>query len=62
MALPNCTPPAVNQFPRDLFTQEQRKNGALVIHVLVAAYMFLGLSVVCDDYFIPSLESISEGK
>lgn len=60
MALPNCTPPAVNQFPRDLFTQEQRKNGALVIHVLVAAYMFLGLSVVCDDYFIPSLESISE--
>lgn len=28
--------------------------------VLQAIYMFYALAIVCDDYFVPSLEKISE--
>ena len=60
--MPNCTPRAVEQFPRDIFTTEQRKNGAIALHIFVAVYMFLGFALLCDDYFVPSLEVISEGE
>ncbi|XP_064601846.1 probable sodium/potassium/calcium exchanger CG1090 isoform X2 [Liolophura sinensis] len=58
--LPNCTPPAIEQFPRDLFSPEQRRSGFLVTHILIAAYMFLALAIACDDYFVPSLEAICD--
>lgn len=56
----NCTPRAVEQFPGDLMTGEQRKQGLIIIHVLLAIYMFMGLALVCDRYFIPSLEILCE--
>ncbi|CAG0915748.1 unnamed protein product [Notodromas monacha] len=55
----NCTRPAVEQFPNTVMTPEQRANGGIIVHVLVVAYTFAALSIVCDDYFVPSLESIS---
>jgi hypothetical protein len=58
----NCTPPGIDDFPPDLFTQEERRQGYVVIHFLVSLYIFVGLAVVCDDYFVPSMERISEGK
>ncbi|XP_077988461.1 sodium/potassium/calcium exchanger 5-like [Glandiceps talaboti] len=58
--LPNCSPPAIDQFPHGAFTREQRQHGGIILHLLVALYMFTGLAVVCDDYFVSSLESISE--
>ena len=58
----NCTPPAIENFPRDFFTPEQRSRGAVCVHILIALYMFLGLAIACDEYFVPSLESISEGE
>lgn len=61
-ALPNCTPRAIQQFPHDIFTKGQRKEGAIALHVLTTIYMFLGFALLCDDYFVPSLEVISEGK
>ncbi|TNM84959.1 hypothetical protein fugu_009137 [Takifugu bimaculatus] len=51
---------AIHEFPEDIFTKEQRKNGAVVLHTLCAIYMFYALAIVCDDYFVPSLEKISE--
>ncbi|KAG9281674.1 sodium/potassium/calcium exchanger 3 [Astyanax mexicanus] len=51
---------AINEFPQDIFTKEQRKRGAVLLHVLCAIYMFYALAIVCDDYFVPSLEKISE--
>jgi sodium/potassium/calcium exchanger 4 len=39
-----------------------RKHGGVIIHVLLATYMFTGLALVCDDYFVPALDRISEGK
>lgn len=60
LARPNCSPSAIEQFPKDVFSMSQRKQGALAVHVLVALYMFLALAIVCDDYFVPSLEKICE--
>ncbi|CAL8365189.1 unnamed protein product [Lota lota] len=51
---------AIHEFPEDVFTKEQRKRGAVLLHVLCAIYMFYALAIVCDDYFVPSLEKISE--
>lgn len=58
----NCTPPAIEQFPKPLMPQKWRKNGGLIVHVVVALFTFLGLAIVCDDYFVSSLDRICEGK
>ncbi|XP_003963952.2 sodium/potassium/calcium exchanger 3 [Takifugu rubripes] len=56
----NCTEPAIHEFPKDYFTNEERIEGAVGLHVLCAVYMFYALALVCDDYFVPSLEKICE--
>uniref|UniRef100_A0A6I8N328 Solute carrier family 24 member 3 n=1 Tax=Ornithorhynchus anatinus TaxID=9258 RepID=A0A6I8N328_ORNAN len=53
-------PPALHEFPRDIFTNEDRRRGAVILHVLCAMYMFYALAIVCDDFFVPSLEKICE--
>lgn len=58
-----AAPPATNktaQFPEDLFTLEQRKKGAVLFHVLGLVYMFVALAIVCDEFFVPSLDVITE--
>lgn len=56
----NCTPPAIEQFPRPLMGREARSSGGIILHILIAAYMFLAIAIVCDDYFVPSLEMICD--
>ncbi|CAG7784715.1 unnamed protein product [Allacma fusca] len=56
----NCTNPAILEFPPDLFTQDERQGGAIVIHFLASMYIFYAIALVCDDYFVPSIESICE--
>ncbi|KAG7463051.1 hypothetical protein MATL_G00191250 [Megalops atlanticus] len=56
----NCTEPARKEFPTDVFTDEELADGAVALHVLCAVYMFYALALVCDDYFVPSLEKICE--
>ncbi|XP_049339847.1 sodium/potassium/calcium exchanger 3 isoform X1 [Astyanax mexicanus] len=51
---------AINEFPEDVFTKEQRRHGAVLLHVFCAVYMFYALAIVCDVYFVPSLEKICE--
>ncbi len=58
----NCTPPAIEEFPRPLIPQYVRARGGLIFHLAIAVYMFLGLSIVCDDYFVPALERMVECK
>uniref|UniRef100_A0A9J7YEW0 Solute carrier family 24 member 3 n=2 Tax=Cyprinus carpio TaxID=7962 RepID=A0A9J7YEW0_CYPCA len=50
----------VHEFPDDIFTNQERMEGAVALHVLCAMYMFYALALVCDDYFVPSLEKICE--
>lgn len=47
-------------FPTDLFTMEQRRQGAVVLHILGVVYMFVALAIVCDEFFVPSLDVIIE--
>ncbi|EEB17198.1 sodium/potassium/calcium exchanger 5 precursor, putative [Pediculus humanus corporis] len=56
----NCTPPAIEQFPKPLMGPTARKNGGIIIHILVAIYAFIALAIVCDDYFVSSLDRICE--
>uniref|UniRef100_A0A673L4D4 Sodium/potassium/calcium exchanger 3-like n=1 Tax=Sinocyclocheilus rhinocerous TaxID=307959 RepID=A0A673L4D4_9TELE len=52
--------PAIHEFPEDIFTKGQRRHGAILLHVFCAVYMFYALAIVCDVYFVPSLEKICE--
>ncbi|XP_063705385.1 probable sodium/potassium/calcium exchanger CG1090 isoform X1 [Culicoides brevitarsis] len=56
----NCTPPSIEQFPKPLMPLSWRRHGGLIIHVLVAVFTFLGLAIVCDDYFVSSLDRLCE--
>ena len=47
-------------YPPDAFTEEQRKHGAVVLHVLGMIYMFIALAIVCDEFFVPALGVIIE--
>ncbi|KAM9339147.1 sodium/potassium/calcium exchanger 4 [Symphorus nematophorus] len=56
----NCSEPAIHEFPDDLFTSQERKSGAVLLHILAALYMFLALAITCDEYFVTALEKICE--
>ena len=56
----NCVKPSIDDFPNDYMTQDQRqKQRGVVIHFLLAISMFGALASICDDYFVPSLEQIT---
>lgn len=52
--------PSIEDFPGDFFTQEQRRQGGVVLHFIIVFYLCGFLGYICDDYFVPSLEIISE--
>ncbi|KYM88632.1 Sodium/potassium/calcium exchanger 5 [Atta colombica] len=56
----NCTSPAIKEFPPDGLTRQQRQAGFIIIHFVIAIYLFLLLAIVCDDYFVPSIKKICE--
>jgi len=45
-------------YPKDIFTECQMKDGAIVFHVLGMLYMFTALALICDEFFVPALEVI----
>ncbi|KAJ8373020.1 hypothetical protein AAFF_G00272110 [Aldrovandia affinis] len=47
-------------YPTDLFTLEERRQGAVVLHMLGMLYMFISLAIVCDEFFVPALTVITE--
>ena len=48
-----------DEYPDDIFSLEQKQQGAVILHVLGLSYMFLALATVSDEFFIPSLEVIT---
>jgi K+-dependent Na+/Ca+ exchanger-like protein len=58
--LKNCTEPAILEFPKDFLSEEVRNNGGIIIHVILATYLIFGLGAICDDFFVPVLEIISD--
>ncbi|XP_066273889.1 sodium/potassium/calcium exchanger 2-like [Branchiostoma lanceolatum] len=47
-------------YPPDVFDLAARRNGAVVLHILGMMYMFAGMAVVCDEFFVPALTVIVE--
>ncbi|XP_017060910.1 sodium/potassium/calcium exchanger Nckx30C isoform X2 [Drosophila ficusphila] len=56
----NSTSTKTPLFPKDLFTKEQLENGAVILHIIGVIYMFVALAIVCDEFFVPSLDVIIE--
>ncbi|XP_065735124.1 sodium/potassium/calcium exchanger 2 isoform X2 [Phocoena phocoena] len=56
----NSTVHAQGDYPRDIFSLEQRRKGAIILHVVGMIYMFIALAIVCDEFFVPSLTVITE--
>ncbi|XP_047380935.1 sodium/potassium/calcium exchanger 2 isoform X2 [Sciurus carolinensis] len=56
----NSTEEAQGDYPRDIFSLEERRRGAIILHIIGMIYMFVALAIVCDEFFVPSLTVITE--
>uniref|UniRef100_A0A8C2VAU9 Solute carrier family 24 member 2 n=2 Tax=Chinchilla lanigera TaxID=34839 RepID=A0A8C2VAU9_CHILA len=56
----NSTDHAQGDYPKDIFSLEERRRGAIILHVIGMIYMFIALAIVCDEFFVPSLTVITE--
>ncbi|XP_054992366.1 sodium/potassium/calcium exchanger 2 isoform X2 [Sorex araneus] len=56
----NSTAHEQGDYPRDIFSLEERRKGAIILHVIGMIYMFIALAIVCDEFFVPSLTVITE--
>ncbi|XP_054656638.1 sodium/potassium/calcium exchanger 2-like isoform X5 [Dunckerocampus dactyliophorus] len=48
------------EYPPDLFSLEERRQGAVILHMFGMIYMFIALAIVCDEFFVPALTVITE--
>ncbi|XP_012383214.3 sodium/potassium/calcium exchanger 5 [Dasypus novemcinctus] len=55
-----CVISPSSEFPEGFFTKQERTAGGIIIYFLIILYMFMAISIVCNEYFLPSLEIISE--
>lgn len=56
---PHQTPHRKGDYPEDLFSLEQRRQGWVFLHIVGMIYMFVALAIVCDEFFVPGLEVIT---
>jgi hypothetical protein len=54
-----CESASIDEFPPLFFTNEQRRRGGVLVHILLILYSFAAIEIVCDDYFASALEKIS---
>ncbi|KAM6306714.1 sodium/potassium/calcium exchanger 1 [Podargus strigoides] len=59
---PDRKPPheSKGEYPEDLFSVEERRQGWVVLHIFGMIYVFVALAIVCDEYFVPALGVITE--
>lgn len=48
------------EYPPDLFSVEQRRQGWVLLHIFGMMYVFVALAIVCDEYFVPALGVITD--
>lgn len=53
---------SIDEFPGDFFTPEQRLHGAIICHLIIGFYCFVLIAFICNDYFLPSVFCICQGK
>ncbi|XP_061565561.1 sodium/potassium/calcium exchanger 2-like isoform X5 [Cololabis saira] len=47
-------------YPPDIFSLDERRQGAVILHMFGMIYMFIALAIVCDEFFVPALTVITE--
>ncbi|XP_058283182.1 sodium/potassium/calcium exchanger 1 [Hylobates moloch] len=63
---PSVLPPSLpdlhpkGEYPPDLFSVEERRQGWVVLHIFGMMYVFVALAIVCDEYFVPALGVITD--
>jgi len=45
-------------FPPDYFSLDEMRHGAVILYIIGLIYMFVALAIVCDEFFVPSLDVI----
>ena len=55
-----CFQPTLENFPKDLFTEAERKRGAIVVHWIVAIYIFGILSLLIQAYIISAIKTMAD--
>ncbi|XP_062404725.1 sodium/potassium/calcium exchanger 1-like [Sardina pilchardus] len=60
LAPPGDAPHMKGEYPKDLFSVEDRRRGWVVLHILGMSYMFVALAIVCDEFFVPALGVITD--
>lgn len=52
----------IDEFPslQSIMSLKDVKKGGFLLNLLFSLYMFAALAIVCDDYFVPALERLSE--
>jgi len=53
-------PEVAGAYPPNIFTYDQKLNGAIIFHIVIIVYMFIGIAIVCDEFFEPALAEICE--
>lgn len=53
-----CSKPSMDDFPGDFMSQEMRVHGGAIVHLFLVIYMFIGLTILCEHYFVPSVEKM----
>ncbi|XP_038317029.1 sodium/potassium/calcium exchanger 1 isoform X3 [Canis lupus familiaris] len=48
------------EYPPDLFSIEERRQGWVVLHIFGMMYVFVALAIVCDEFFVPALGVITD--
>ncbi|XP_023414122.2 sodium/potassium/calcium exchanger 1 [Loxodonta africana] len=48
------------EYPPDLFSVQERRQGWVVLHIFGMTYVFVALAIVCDEYFVPALGVITD--
>eukprot|EP00755_Sulcionema_specki_P009990 Sspe_Gene.45188::Locus_22332_Transcript_1_1_Confidence_1.000_Length_2268::g.45188::m.45188/K13750/SLC24A2, NCKX2; solute carrier family 24 (sodium/potassium/calcium exchanger), member 2 len=47
-------------YPANAFSKDEMRRGAFLVFAAGVLYMFFALAIVCDTYFVPALEGLSE--
>ncbi|XP_067934612.1 sodium/potassium/calcium exchanger 2-like [Watersipora subatra] len=56
----SATIPNIGNYPKEVFTLKQLRQGAVILHTGGMIYMFIAQAIVCDEFFVPALEVIIE--
>ena len=55
-----CVDANIEEFPNFMVHYLDQHPEALLVPILMVLYLVLALGIVCDDYFVPSLEVVCD--